>query len=404
MTKAWRFWIGLFSMGVMVGTQAHAASAEGRAPVTLSVALRAEFTDNRDATETAKESNTDYYISPRIDAYMQGDRTQFDFFYAPSLRYRSDPSPVQDDSEVLHDVGLNVDHRASDQTALRLREKFSYRDDPAIEDLGASVRDDRTYSLNQAEVGLRQSLNRETFVDIAARHMMKAYEDSAVAKESDEDRVDGDVTFWRSISPTLGVRAVGGYSSYGFESKVQGIERDFDMLLGSLGIEKVFGPELRVGIDGGVQSADYADPGLDTETFPYAKLDATLSPTEELRAHAIVSVGARDSDVYPFASQEYTEFKGAVDFDPPTPVSIGASVTYRQSTYNPSSRPETAPLTAFRKDTQGNEDTLVISGHASWTLNDRTSLTLRQRYEDVDSEVEETYKRNTSSVELRIEI
>ena len=125
------------------------AAPEGKAPVNFSVETRGEYTDNRDAVATGEESNFDFYLSPRIDVYLDFERTFVNLYYVPTFRYRTDPAPTQNDSEFFHDFGLNLDSQVSPNTALRLHEKFDYNDDPSVEDGGFTVREDRTYIMNR---------------------------------------------------------------------------------------------------------------------------------------------------------------------------------------------------------------------------------------------------------------
>lgn len=421
MTKTWRLIAGLMCGGSVLGTVgAFAADSTGAEPIDFSVTLRAEHTDNRDSTELDKESNNDFYVTPQISVYVDTDRTLYDLYYAPSYRYRTDPAETQNDSEFLHDLGLRLTHRPSDRTEMRLYDHFEYQDDPAIDENGATVRDNRSYILNRAEAGIRQDLSRQTYADLMGAYRTKAYDDSDVAQQSDEDLAEGRLLVWRQVTPSLAMHGAASVLMYGYEDVTvtpeeraalaemgiysgSSLERDFDILMGVVGLEQVFSPEFRGGLEGGLQSVEYASDSMDGEVFPYGKVDITVSPTPANRIKAEVSHGVRDSDVYPFASQEYTELRAGIEIDPNALLSLGLNGTLRESTYDESALPVEVPA-ALGDETSGDETTTVVEGSAGWKLNDMSKLVFRQRYEDVDSDVDESFTKNTSMLELHLDL
>lgn len=401
MTKICRLMVAVISGGVLLGVQAGAAEpgAEPAGPMDLGVSFRAEYTDNRDASEI-EEENTDFYVTPRIHFYARTERALYDLHYAPSFRYRTDPAESENDNELLHDLGVRVDFDASERTKLRLIEKFDYQDDPSVES-GAVRRSDRSYIRNRIEAGAVHELNRWTFGDVMGAYEFKSYDEQAVADESDEDRAEARVTLTRWVTKQTALHGIGSYSMYGYES-TRDIDRDVDVALGAVGAEKVFSPELRAGLEVGAQAVEYSDGELDSEIFPYGKLTATLSPTPASRLNGTLTHGVRDSDVFPFASQEYSELRLAAEVDPTSPLSLGLSLTLRESEYNEDSLPVSgagAPLT-----TEGDETTTAVSAYAEWTLTDAARLVIRQTYEDVDSDVDVSFTKNTSGLELHLDL
>ena len=410
MTKIWILIVLVVCMAVRMNAfGADPEAVDGDRPedqdaINLGLSLRGDYTDNRDATETDtetdKESTFDFYVTPRIDVFLDSERTTLNFFYEPSLRYRENPIDIQNDVELLHDLGLNLKMDASERTHLRLLEKLDFQDDPSIEEGGSTVRDNRSYILNRVELGLRQDINPLTHADVLARNTLKRYDDDDVADESDEDRNQAELLLWRQVTRSLAVHGMGGISLYSYESAL-GIDRDFDVMMGSAGAEMVFSPQVRGGLDVGAQSVSYSDDTLDSEVFPYALADITLAPQPAFRIHGSLGHGVRDADVYPFASQEYTEFRGGVEVDTSAIVTVGVDGTYRVSTYSEDTLPAGAPLPA--KDSDGDETTTVVTGHVAWKLKETAQLRLRQMYEDISSDVAESFQKNTSSVELHLD-
>ncbi|MDA0990743.1 MAG: outer membrane beta-barrel protein [Verrucomicrobia bacterium] len=375
------------------------AAPEGKDPINFSVDVRGEFTDNRDPPATKEESNFDLYFSPRIDLFIDFERTLIDLYYTPSLRWRSDPSPSQNDSEFLHDFGLNVNHDMTPQTKVRLTEKLDFNDDPSVQSGGFTVRDDRTYLLNRASGRVKHDFGGGTRGEAAVAHMMKRYDDSTTAKESDEDELKLDVQGERLLSPTLALTLRGGYDMYGFESAT-GLQRDFDVLAGIVGLEKSFSPELRGGIGAGVQAAEYDDPTIDSSTSPFFSANVRVAPNPDSRLETFLTHGIRDADVAPFASQEYTQVDAKWEVDASPSVTVGVSGMYRMSTYDGDVRPAGTPLPLLT----GDENTIVFALFGTWYISTSTSLKVFHRYEDIDSDVDVSYSKNTTSLAVHVEL
>ena len=93
-----------------------------------------------DSSETDEESNFDLYLAPRIDVVADLVRTKLDAYYQPYYRYRTDPSDIQNEDEFYHSLGLNMDHEFTEQSKIRLWEKFDLTDDPAVEEGAITIR------------------------------------------------------------------------------------------------------------------------------------------------------------------------------------------------------------------------------------------------------------------------
>jgi hypothetical protein len=227
---------------------------------------------------------------------------------------------------------------------------------------------------------------------------MKRYQDDIVANESDEDSVGGELSLWRQMAPTLGAHVDARYYTYGYDSAI-GMQRDFDTILLALGLDKVFNPKLRVGALVGWQNVAYDDPNLDTQNDPYVQLNIRGQTVPSVRLMATATYGIRDADVYPFASQQYTDFHGRMEWDTTAKVTLAAYGTWRLSSYDADMTP-TIPggIDPFPKASDGDETTIVAAGEISYKINDRNSIKFVQRIEDVDSDVATSYTKNISTL------
>lgn len=389
--------VAVMVLGIVVS--AAQAEREGGERFRFSVDLLAEYTDNRDALpDLIKEETWDFTIRPRIDIYADTERALFDLYYAPSFRYRTEPRPGQDDTLIGHDVGLNAHVNASRRLALRVLEKFVYRDEPSVDDTSGFVLSDRDYLLNKTEVGATAALGKRTDADIFGRYAFKSFQSDAVARVGDEDRLDVGAALLQEVGKTLDVGLQGGLSMFGYDS-ASGVQRDFDVYYGGVSVENQFSKHLRGGIVGGVQQATYDDAAIGDSTVPFAEVWLKGATTPSLKLRGAVKHGVRDADAFPFASQEYTEVRGRIKWDATAKASVTLRGKYVHGEYD-DVLPSAAVLASLIGLPSGSEDTLDASAQLAYDITDNTTVRLRQRYEEVDSDVRVSFEKNTSTIEL----
>jgi hypothetical protein len=374
--------------------------AEGEAvggdPVEFAVSVEGSYTDNRDAVPTDEQDNFDVIATPRADVFADWERTILDFYYAPAFRYRTDPADSQDEAEWFHAVGVNLDHRAAPRLKFKLSDRFDYNEDPAVEDGGTRVGPERLFFLNQANATVIGELTRQSLLEVYGWQKTKRYEDNEVADILDEDRTDAGLKLWRRLHRTQAVFLEGRGSMYGYENP-NGVQRDFDLFYTGVGIENTFSQNLRGLLAGGWQWQEYDDPGLNKQDSPYVQgsLEGNLTPAT--RMVAAVTHGIRDSDAFPYASQEYNEYYLKGEWDATAAVTLGLWGKIRNGNYD-----DSAPTTAVSDVALpgGDEDAVVAAAEAGYKLNEQTGVRLVQHYEDVDSDVSVPFTRNTTSLIL----
>lgn len=362
--------------------------------VQFSVSLQGDYLDNRDTSEADKESTFDFYVRPRLDLVGNWERSMADLYYAPALRYRTDPSDLQNDSELYHDLGLLLRHDLNPSLRLRLSENFNFTDDPSVSQDGDTLRRSDSFFLNRVAGGATYQFNPRTDADVSAFYSIKRYDEELVADESDEDRLGGDVAARRQVTRNLTALAMVGMRDYDFESAVA--DRGSTVLMAGVGLDDVLSPNLRLGARAGWQTADYGDSTIDSEDLPYLNAHVLGAPgggRTRLRGEATYQL--RDSDVYPFVTQEATDFYGGVEYDVTELVTLGLNGTYRISQYDEDTIPAGAPRVEG-----GDETTILARAQVSLELSDNTLLSLEQRYEDVSSDVDTSYDANTTSIML----
>ena len=397
MTKRQGLVLVVCGLVLLAGTFAFGESKETDF-LRFSVQVRVDSTDNRDSVPVNEESNIDIYLRPMMEAGFDWDQTMLDFFYAPAYRYRTDPSRIQNDSEFQHDLGAHLRHSLTRRMTVRVVESFTFTDDPKVSEGGTTLRRDESYLLNNVEAGLTYGFTRRSNIDVYGRHNTKQYSEADVADISDEDSFVVGATGRRQFGRTVDGLCTVSFSDYGYQHPFM-IERDFTSLYVGVGVEKIFNPQLRGGIKGGMQMIDYDDAGLGSEESPYAQAWVKTSSKPATRYEASVTHGIRDADAYPFAAQKYTDVRGRVEHDVSTKVTLAGSGTYRVGDYD-----DTAPTSAgtgtFFSRAGGDETTIVAQGEVAYRLGKESVLRLTQQYQDVDSDVDTSFDRNTTSLSL----
>jgi len=376
---------GVLCFSMVSGVIAQQTGSDGQ-PVRLSVGVAAVATDNRDATANNKQDNVDIYLRPRVDVALGTETSLLDLYYEPALRYRTEPGDSQSETDVQHLLGVKLRHALTDRLRLRATDHLSITDDPAIEDKGRVLRGDQSYVANQAAAGLSYDLFRYSNLDLLLQSRIRRYDDDDVATLSDVDELSARVQHRHSLTPTLRTLLTGEYRSYDYSDNPL-VNRDFDSTIAAIGLENSFTPNVIGSVSAGWQTRDYAESALDSEGKPYvnAEISGLMSP--DLRLGAVAGYGLRDSDAYPYASQEYKEFKGFADIGLTPKILFRLAGTYRISTYE-----KLGPLPG------GDETTMVGDAELVFTVTENASLMAGYRMEDVDADagVGASYTKNTA--------
>ncbi len=374
----------LLSLAVFQGAM---AQQEGQ-PVRLSVSVVALVNDNRDAAPYDKKDTVDIFLRPRAELRLTGATTVFDAHYEPGLRYRSEPGDNQDEIDLQHSFGMGARHQVSERLRLRAQDRLMILDDPKIEENGAVVRGDLSYLLNIAEIGLNYDLFRYSNLDVLVMNRVMRFEEKAVATLSDKDESSLRVQHRRRLTPTLRTLLTGEYRMYQYRRGPLE-SRDFNSMIGAVGLENLFTPNTIGSVSLGWQTRDYDDASLDSEGKPYVHADLSGMLSPDLRIGATAGYGLRDSSAYPYPSQEYTEFRGFAHIGLAPNLMLRLSGTYRMSKYE-----------AYRLSAGGDENLLVADVELLFNMTEWTSLLVGHRIEDVDSDatVGESYVRNTTRV------
>lgn len=362
-------------------------------PLKFSIGTSAEATDNRDAVKNNKQSNVDFRITPRLDYIYNGEASTVNLFYKPSLRYRTEPGDTADDTLWEQDFGLNATHKVTERTRLRLYEKFGYTDDPKIEESGSVVRGNHTYYANTIQGVFNTDLMRYSNLDFAILNRIKSYKDDIISKTSDETSTSFAATHRYQLNQTL--RSVLG-ASYLIYSYDNSLNRDFNSIILKAGLENQFTPTVLGVLTAGVQTRDYDDGNMDGNDEPYFNASLENKLGGDLTVGASFEHGIRDADAYPFASQVYSEVRGFANLNVAPEIVLGVVGVYRGSKYDQDTIPAgVSDDSFFGKSKSGDETTVLGDVNLTFNMIQNLSMFVGYRYEYIDSDVAQSYTRNT---------
>lgn len=401
--------MGLAVVAFLVFTLPLRAEQKETDPLKFSVSIYGEYTDNRDSMPDndphhvlpEPDSCFDAYIKPRIDVTVRGEHgSSLDAHYAPYFRYRSNPSEIQNETELFHDLGIDGTFKPSDPIALRVSEAFFKTDDPSVEKNGITLRRDSSYMMNQFQGGANFQM-KQTSLDLGGRSTIKRFDEELVAEESDEDSMGVCLTLWQQVGRTLAVIGVLDSASFGYYSTL-GIVRDFDALSIGAGLQKNVSKALRFGLRAGMISVSYDSEAVEDDSAPFASLSVETYNLIGNKAEFQLTYQLRDAEVYPFPSQECIQFYTRIDKSLGSFLMLGLTGTYRVGTYSQETLDPAGFTTQIQSGyaTEGDKTTLLAQGDLTYKLRETTFLRMALSHEDVSSDVMHEYARNAVSLTL----
>jgi hypothetical protein len=397
----------MVGVGICIAFQTSLHAQEsGRAvkPIRFSVRALAQATDNRDAVEDDETDNVDYYLVPKLQLVYQTQSSRLDVHYMPAFRFRTEPGDDQDESTWQHDFGLSASRAVSSRLRLRLDGVVIVQDDPDVEEGGITIRGDQSYVRSVVKAGFNVDLMKYSNLDISVENRIKSYDDDVVADLSDEENTTIALAHRHQMTTTLRSLLTGSYSFYSYDND-DVLDRDFTSGMAAIGLENSFTPKVSGTISVGAQTREYDDDGLDSDTEPYvnASLEGLLGP--DTRVGGSLGLGVRDSDAYPFASQEYTELRAFMDASLSAKFNLRVSAIYRVSTYDADNIPsaETSAAVAAVSanvdlDSSADETTVVGDAQLTFVATENASIFVGVRVEDIDSDVGQSYTKNTGRI------
>ncbi len=370
-----------------VGTAMAQESASD--PWAVSAGATAQFTDNRDGVDQNKESNLDLTGEVRGDLrWRDGERTRLDLFLAPSVKWHSNPRSVsegnpQNDEELFGAAGFSLQHRVTPRVGIDLSDKAVYTDDPEVTAGGANVRQSANHWLNTVGAGVSAEITPKVGANVMGEYMIKRYDEETVANEEDEDVLKAEAYLKYLMGAGVNVFGMVGASDFNNESQTR--DRGSQVMTYGVGAEKIFSPDVIGKVVAGYQMAEFDDDAIASRDSAYGSAEATLRAASPTRFRVGVTYGFSAPNVRPYSVQQLASVWGAVDHD----VTARLTVTLRGQYSNSDYDEEGADLPG------GSDDLATVSLRGNFKLDRVWALAAGYTYENWDSDVRESFDRNT---------
>ncbi len=368
-------------------------------PWLFSVRSGGVFTDNRDGLESGKESNLDIFIEPRADYRLRnGDRTMLDLAILPMLKWHSNPRTsaeggAQNDTELFGTAALELMHQLSPRVTLSLGDSITYNDDPQIDNGGANVRSSYSHIWNTAHGGVDADLSETLATGVKAAYALKRYTESVVAEDEDEDILTGEAYLKYKMGSGYNLLGLVGASDFKNNSTTQ--KRGSQVISAGVGVDKVFNPDYIGKLRAGYQHGEYDNADLDAIDTPSGSAELTLRAASATRFRIGANYGLYAPYVRPYSIQTLTAFTGAIDHDIlPGRLTLTLDAQYGSGDY----KEEGATLPG------GNDDMMMAGISAIYRINRIWSLSGGYDYENWDSDVRESFSRNTFLFSVKAEM
>jgi hypothetical protein len=374
--------------------------AQEQEPVQVGVKVGSTYSDNRDGTDQNKEDNFDIYAQPRVDMVLDDGQTLFNFYLAPSLLWRSnprendEPSP-QNDTDVYYALGAAFQQKFSESSRLRLTDDFTYTDDPSVDLGGVNVRENQSYLYNALRADLNGMLSETYGAQVLGGYTLKRYDEDVVADEEDEDVYFVDGILRMQVANGLKLLGQVGYSDFNNESQVE--DRGVQIMTYAVGVEKDLTAKLKSVIKGGVQSAEYSDDNIDSDTSGYGMGEVVLTEAQTRFALG-AGYGFYGAYVRPYSSQTRTYVVAKAERDLGTKFTVSAEGQFGRGKY------EQEELSSGAQLDGGNDDMLLGAVKGTYKVHRNVDVEVGYQIEDWDSDVRESFTRNlvTAVVKARL--
>jgi hypothetical protein len=368
----------------------------------VSVDTGVRYTDNRDSSEYNEISTMDYNLGLNFDGLLNWGMSELSYFAQPSLRYREKPSASENYTKLLGTVGFDFRHRFSEVLTMSLDDRFTYTDDQSVDrpGTGEQVRGDESYILNVADFDVDYFLSRETKLNAGLNNTIKKYNEKAVADRSDRVKTGVDASIAHQFSTTAAWEGIIGYTAYDLASKGLPQKRDFDSFLAAVGLYNNFTAQFTAGIKAGVQYQNYKDSEIDSNTSPYASIWGKGYTIPSFRLNGAVTHGVTDAADYPFTSIEYSRVSLTINWELTKKLILNGLGSYEYQDYDSSSSEDLPPNFFPKGRRTGSKEIGVAQIGLSYKIREACDISISQRYEDVDSQVTESYTKNDTMLTL----
>lgn len=393
--------------------------------VSFSLEAFGEWNDNRDSVSDSqgqdevdarfdyeKTDNMKFGIGPMIHFYRSYKGSHLRAEYGPMYQWWQNPRIGQTKTEWTHQAYAELRHNTGERMDLHVRDSLKYIDDPDLymgsEEAPFDPSDDRlteenSHLDNRLSGGLRYRLSQRLYTDVDSYWRVKRFDDPYLADNGDEDSFGASIYTWIQQTALFSYGVTLGYDSYDRES-VDDLPMGLETYTIGLGGRYRVNKYVDVSASYGYESAIHENEEIPDRDYPTdTKLEFGITPNARARMVAGVRLSVVEGYVYPYVSQDLTAFYSSLSYRHTAKLSTTLRLDYRQCDYEEKyTNPET-PDDAFYGSRDGTRDELFARVGVNYRWNDKLVLTGYYSHEDIDSDVTDSYARNTIGARVRYE-
>jgi hypothetical protein len=272
-------------------------------------------------------------------------------------------------------------------------DRFLTTDDPDVQSGGSTVRENLSYSYNQIYAESELFVSRVLGFGLMGRNTIKRYTDDAVADISDEDTTDAALSLMADVGKQLIIIGKGTFSDFENASTNSAFERGAQTMSYTLGLKKVFTPQAYGMIESGFQTAEYDNSLLDTDDSVYANLQLVYRE-QDYKFSGTAGYGIYQPYVRPYSSQKRAFVGVDGERTIAEKLTFGAGLQYSNGKYDEVSAGNPA----------GDDNLFAARARGTYKINRHLAFELAYQFENWDSDLRESFNRNTVSATIKAEL
>ncbi len=399
----------------------------------LSLTVFAEFGDNRDSVPDhysadveeryryKKEDDIKYGIQPTLSySGRLSDAHSYKLGYSPIYHYWTNPRVGKDRSEFSHLAFAEFKWTPDSRNQFRLRDNFKYilndrwtLDDDAVDRTPVTdkkhVEHEQEHYDNTVHAGWKHQLSSRVNFDLDAFWNIIRYNDDEIAENSDEDKIGGTLRINRATSAQFQYGIFFRFLSWDDQDTVwtsqdgryvtEKVERGIQTYTIGLGTTYRWDERLSFNASYGWEWVDYESDSIDDRDFPG---DINLSATYALALRTRGTLGFRyyvsEAWIYPYASQNLFSFYATLQHAFTHRLSGTVRAEYKVGEYDLKYVPEQAKNETFIKKHDGEKNDLYLELALNYRYSQAFNVNVAYGYDDVDSDISNSYHENTVRV------
>jgi hypothetical protein len=310
--------------------------------------------------------------------------------YKPSFMWWENREP--DSTDLHHSFDFNLRHSFTPRLVLGIKDTFRYAEQPeSIED-GVVVRQQGDYIFNSLSGTLAFQVIPSGQLEGSGRYTLLRYDETEVSATNDYDIYVAGLTYRHRLLPETSLAVDTRFESTEYNDRVT---RNADSVMGGLGLEHTFSPNLLANVSGGLMNKTYDAEDISSETAPYGGFGVTLVPSPRTRISAGGSFSLREADIFPYVNQNYYRAYLGVSHDLTARVTVNTMGSYGYSEYKAD---EALPVELAERGLDeigdGTEETLQLSARTTYQVNHSNWLEAGWQFSQAESDLRRDFERN----------